>query len=365
MSKKKFWEIKNKATDEKAELLLYGEISDRTWWGDEVTPRQFADDLSTCNGKDLVVRINSPGGDVFAAQAIYNLLKSYAGDVTVHIDGICASAATVVACAGNKVIMPDNALYMIHNPHAVLIDTYDAVGLSKLESELHAVKKTITNVYQKKCGDAMSAENISRAMDEETWMGADEALTFGFIDEIDNNFAIKTNMKSDTLIVNSVALPTKGRNMDKITSIIEKKKGENMKDNEMISKIKAVLGIKEDKSEDPKIAEKRRRIADLDALRAEDKNPFVEAIIDTCKKSDGMKAETVKPIVDSVLAVKVEDKPDEKLRAIMKIIQDNVESGADGVRPTPKHTPEDDEKQKLEANINDIVNRANKMRGNK
>ena len=153
MSKKKFWEIKNKATDEKAELLLYGEISDATWWGDEVTPRQFADDLSTCNGKDLVVRINSPGGDVFAAQAIYNLLKSYAGDVTVHIDGICASAATVVACAGNRVIMPDNALYMIHNPHAVLIDAYDAVGLSKLESELHAVKKTITNVYQKKCGE--------------------------------------------------------------------------------------------------------------------------------------------------------------------------------------------------------------------
>ena len=75
MSKKKFWEIKNKATDEKAELLLYGEISDATWWGDEVTPRQFADDLSTCTGKDLVVRINSPGGDVFAAQAIYNLLK--------------------------------------------------------------------------------------------------------------------------------------------------------------------------------------------------------------------------------------------------------------------------------------------------
>ena len=81
--------------------------------------------------------------------------------------------------------MPDNALYMIHNPHAVLIDAYDAVGLSKLENELHAVKKTITNVYQKKCGDAMSAEDISRAMDEETWMGADEALTFGFIDEID------------------------------------------------------------------------------------------------------------------------------------------------------------------------------------
>lgn len=363
MSKKKFWEIKNKATDEKAELLLYGEISDATWWGDEVTPKQFADDLSTCNSKDLVVRINSPGGDVFAAQAIYNLLKSYAGDVTVHIDGICASAATVVACAGNKVIMPDNALYMIHNPHAVLIDAYDAVGLSKLESELHAVKKTITNVYQKKCGDAMSAEDISRAMDEETWMGADEALTFGFIDEIDNNFAIKTNMKSDTLIVNSVVLPTKGRNMDKITSIIDKKKGENMKDNEMISKIKAVLGIKE--SEDPKVAAERQRIAALDALRTEDKNPYVEAIIDTCKKTEGVEVKTVKPIIDSILAVKVENKPDEKIEAIMKIIQDNVDSGANGVKPTPQHNPEDNELQKLEADISDIVNRANKIRGNK
>ena len=239
----------------------------------------------------------------------------------------------------------------------------DTMERAKLESELHAVKKTITNVYQKKCGDAMSVEDISQAMDKETWMGADEALTFGFIDEIDNNFAIKTNMKSDTLIVNSVALPTKGRNMDKITSIIDKRKGENMKDNEMISKIKAVLGIKE--SEDPKVAAERQRIAALDDLRTEDKNPYVEAIIDTCKKTEGVEVKTVKPIIDSILAVKVENKPDEKIEAIMKIIQDNVDSGANGVKPTPQHNPEDNEHQKLEADISDIVNRANKIRGNK
>ena len=365
MSKKKFWEIRNESINESAELLLYGEISDRTWWGDEVTAKQFADDLEACGGKNLVVRINSPGGDVFAAQAIYNLLKAYSGDVTVHIDGICASAATVIACAGNQVAMPDNALYMIHNPHAFLMDAYDASDLVKMGNALNAVKKTITNVYEKKCGTAMSSEDISRAMDEETWMSAEEALAWGFIDKIDTDFDVKSTIKSGMLIVNSVSLPTTGENQEKIRNIIQRKKGEPMKENEILSKIKAILGVKEDKSEDPKIAEERRRIADLDALRAEDKNPFVEAIIDTCKKLDGMKAETVKPIVDSVLAVKVEDKPDEKLRAIMKIIQDNVESGADGVRPTPKHTPEDDEKQKLEANINDIVNRANKMRGNK
>ena len=96
---KKFWKIKNNADndEESAELLLYGTIANETWWGDEVTPKQFADDIRSLGGKDIIVRINSGGGDVFAAQAIYNQLKSYAGNVDVVIDGICASAATIIS----------------------------------------------------------------------------------------------------------------------------------------------------------------------------------------------------------------------------------------------------------------------------
>ena len=95
---KKFWNVKNE--DDKAELILYGEISSESWYGDEITPKQFAEDLKSLNDKDLTVRLNSPGGDVFAAHAIYNLLKAYKGSVDVVIDGLAASAATIIMCAG-------------------------------------------------------------------------------------------------------------------------------------------------------------------------------------------------------------------------------------------------------------------------
>lgn len=117
-----FWEFRNAAdgadgTDGPVELLIYGDIAAESWWEDDTTPKNFADTLQSCNGRDLVIRINSGGGDVFAAQAIYNLLRTYDGAKTVRIDGLAASAATVVACAGDFVIMPDNALFMIHTSH--------------------------------------------------------------------------------------------------------------------------------------------------------------------------------------------------------------------------------------------------------
>ena len=99
MKSKRFWRFVNEAGDDNAELLLYGAIASQSWYDDDVTPRQFNDDLKECGGKNLTVRINSPGGDVFAAQAIYTMLKGYSGKKTMHIDGMCASAATIIACA--------------------------------------------------------------------------------------------------------------------------------------------------------------------------------------------------------------------------------------------------------------------------
>jgi ATP-dependent Clp protease, proteolytic subunit ClpP len=92
----KFWSVKNFVNQDgtgQSELILYGDISDTSWWGDEITPREFASDLASCNGNDLTMRINSGGGDVFAAQAIHNMIKTYTGNVTAHIDGLCASAS--------------------------------------------------------------------------------------------------------------------------------------------------------------------------------------------------------------------------------------------------------------------------------
>ena len=110
----KFWTFKNRTADS-AELLLYGDISDTSWFGDEVTPRQFADDLSAMGGvKNITVRINSGGGDVFAAQAIGNLLEASAAETTAMIDGLCASAATIVACHCDRVMAAEDGTYMVH-----------------------------------------------------------------------------------------------------------------------------------------------------------------------------------------------------------------------------------------------------------
>ena len=111
---KKFWQFRNRAGGT-VELLLYGDISQSSWWGDEVTPKQFADELAGLGALDkIVVRINSGGGDVFAAQTIGNLLEQHPAEVTARIDGLCASAATIVACHCGKVVAANDSTYMVH-----------------------------------------------------------------------------------------------------------------------------------------------------------------------------------------------------------------------------------------------------------
>ena len=116
MTNDKFWQFRNLAgDDQKAELLLYGDISERSWWEDAATPKRFADDLAALGDvKEITVYINSGGGDVFAAQAIGNMLERNAATVTAHIDGLCASAATIVACHADKVVAAADSSYMVH-----------------------------------------------------------------------------------------------------------------------------------------------------------------------------------------------------------------------------------------------------------
>lgn len=128
---KKFWQFRNQAADS-AELLLYGDISDSSWWGDEVTPKTFADDLNALGAiTNLTVRINSGGGDVFAAQAIGNLLEQHTAQVTARIDGLCASAATIIACHCDKVVAANDSTYMIHPVRMGIFDFADAVTLQQ------------------------------------------------------------------------------------------------------------------------------------------------------------------------------------------------------------------------------------------
>ena len=177
---KKFWNWARDA-DESGERVLYfdGEISDETWWGDEITPAMFKSELFSDKG-DITIWLNSPGGDCIAASQIYAMLMDYPHNVTVKIDGIAASAASVIAMAGTKVLMAPTALMMVHNPLTIAIGDTDE--MQKAISMLDEVKESIINAYQVKTNQ--SRAKISHWMDAETWMNANKAIELCFSDGV-------------------------------------------------------------------------------------------------------------------------------------------------------------------------------------
>lgn len=175
---KKFWNWV-RDSDEGRTLYLNGVISEETWWGDEVTPKMFKDELLAGTG-DITVWINSPGGDVFAAAQIYNMLMDYTGKVTVKIDGLAASAASVIAMAGGDVYMSPVSMIMIHNPSTIAIG--DSEEMLRAKALLDEVKESIINAYELKTG--LSRTKLSHLMDAESWMNANKALELGFADKI-------------------------------------------------------------------------------------------------------------------------------------------------------------------------------------
>ena len=201
-----FWKVKNLAGND-AELILYGTISDTSWWGDEITPKQFIDDIKSLGSVDtLTVRINSGGGDVFAAQAIGAQIDSLnkAGTETVcRIDGLCASAATIIAAHCKRTVANSDALYMIHLPSVCLWDACNENDLQAYLNELKAVKDSILQLYAKKTGKDMDV--LTGWMEDTSWFTANEAKENGFIDEVDEDAepALIEN-RAGALFVNSV-----------------------------------------------------------------------------------------------------------------------------------------------------------------
>ena len=180
---KKFWNWTNQApTETEPEqriLTLNGTIAEESWFDDDITPQLFREELNA-GGGDITVWINSPGGDCVAAAQIYNMLMDYRGSVTVKIDGIAASAASVIAMAGTKVLVSPVSMLMIHNP--ATIASGDAAEMQKAIAMLDEVKESIINAYEIKTG--MSRAKLSHLMDAETWMDAHTAIDLGFADEI-------------------------------------------------------------------------------------------------------------------------------------------------------------------------------------
>ena len=178
--KRKFWNwVKNEGDSQERTLFLNGEISDETWYGDEVTPQIFKDELNAGKG-NITVWINSPGGDVFAAAQIYNMLRDYKGAVTVKIDGLAASAASVIAMAGDEVLVSPVAMMMIHNPATIAMG--NAKEMERAIGMLNEVKESILNAYETKTG--LNRVKLSHMMDEETWFNAKKAVELGFADKI-------------------------------------------------------------------------------------------------------------------------------------------------------------------------------------
>ena len=179
-TKKRFWEWKNQADEGSERVLeLYGTIAETSWFDDDVTPKMFHDELFAGKGP-VTVWLNSPGGDCIAASQIYTMLMDYKDDVTVKIDGIAASAASVIAMAGTKVLMAPTALMMIHNPMTMAYG--NQADMEKAIEMLDEVKESIMNAYEIKT--SLSRAKLSHLMDSETWMNANKAIEFGFADDI-------------------------------------------------------------------------------------------------------------------------------------------------------------------------------------
>ena len=162
-----FWNWKKDSN----ELYIDGVIAEESWFDDEITPRLFFEELKNKSG-DITVWLNSPGGDCIAASRIYTMLLEHKGNVTVKIDGLAASAASVIAMAGTEVLMSPTSLMMIHNPLTVAIG--DSKEMQKAIDMLKEVKESIINAYEIKTG--LSREEISNLMDGETWFDKNKAI---------------------------------------------------------------------------------------------------------------------------------------------------------------------------------------------
>lgn len=205
----RFWDFVASQEGNTAELLLYGEISDYSWYGDEITPTEFNNDLKTLGAvEEITVRINSGGGDVFAAVAIYTRLKEHKAKITVKIDGWCASAATIIAMAGNTIEISVGGIFMIHDPAAGVLGYYKADELKKIADELETIKQSIVNCYM--TVSDKSEDEIKSLMTDETWYTGQEAVEAGFCTAVMFT-EVQTEVEdAERVIVNSIPISISG-----------------------------------------------------------------------------------------------------------------------------------------------------------
>ena len=323
----KFW---NKTDNE---IYIYGDIVNDKWFDTDVTAKSFAEDFYSCKG-NVTLHINSNGGDCFVAMAIYNLIKDSGKKVTATIDGIAASAATIIACAADEVKMAANALYMIHLPSVFLADMFDKNQLSKIEGSLLKVEGSLIQTY--KTRTSKTETELQQMLEAETWLTAEEAKEHGFIDTITGAVETEIDDAHKLIILNKVKV-----RQDYFLKAKEKLK---MEDKTFWQKMKDILKGEDevtpdetetdkdkdsdtDKDIENKVrAQELSRIKNLNALRCG--NKFIDALIDTAI-SEGRAADDVQKYVDALKNVKVENTVANKIAAL---IEDHLTSGAADVQ---------------------------------
>tara|TARA_R110002153_G_scaffold45240_1_gene127604 strand:+ start:663 stop:1397 length:735 start_codon:yes stop_codon:yes gene_type:complete len=190
-AQKSWFSIKNIA-DNSADVFIYDVVGD-SWTGNDALT--VVKDINALDVENINLRINSPGGSVFDGMAIFNALLNHKAKVTTHIDGVAASIASVIALAGDDIVMSENAMFMIHNPWTLTAGS--SAELRKEADVLDQVKETILNTYASRTGG--ERDDLSVAMDEETWYTASEALKAGFITKVDKASKIAACADETTL----------------------------------------------------------------------------------------------------------------------------------------------------------------------
>jgi ATP-dependent Clp protease protease subunit len=208
-----FWTITNtveNGEEVEAEIELYGYISEFSWLEDDITPQMFKSDLAKLGNRDVKLRINSFGGDLIAATMMHTMIRDYPGKVTVQIDGIAASAATIVAVAGDEVKIQNYGYFMIHDPsYSFFQAILNLETMARMVDSLQAAKEGVVNAYERKTG--LSRDRLSKLMTNETWMDAHKAVDLGFVDSIveenEKNLVVPANAAMVNAIQNYQNVP--------------------------------------------------------------------------------------------------------------------------------------------------------------
>lgn len=365
----KFW---NKSA-ESADIFIYGEIVSEKLFDEDTTAKSFVDDLKSFGGADVTIHLNSGGGDCFAALAIYNTLKQYSGAVNISIEGLCASAATIIACGGSRVTIAANSLMMIHNPSVGLAGYFDEIDIGKVQNSLSAVKSTLIQTYQARTGK--SERELAKLLDNETWYTAQEAVENGFADEVLGEISSQYDASKQVLFVNKLSVDCRKFDCTQLKAKIYRSKvtvdpsicrsvdlneeRTNFMDGKSIlGKIKDLLRGKKpaDEVEESLTAEQIRgiemsRIQSLSKMR--DGTAAVDAIVDLAIRG-GDEILQVKKYVD---AVKKSNAATEKTaQAILNLIEDQLKSGAENVTGSAQEVSDEDKRKEQAALIAKYAN---------